>query len=56
MFGIDEVNKMWYYIVKGDYLKYMTNDISDANRCMLKRGYSIKNIREEKGVYIIEVF
>lgn len=56
MFGIDEVNSMWYYIVKGDYLKYMTNDKSDANRYMLKHGYSIKNIREERGVYIIEVF
>lgn len=47
---------MWYYIVKGDYLKHMTPDISDTNRYMLKNGYSVKNIREERGVYIIEVF
>lgn len=56
MYGIDEVNNMWYYIVKGDYLKYMTNEINDANRFLLRNGYSIKNIRDERGVYILEVF
>lgn len=43
MYGIDEVSNM-------------TNEISDANRFLLRNGYSIKNIREERGVYIVEVF
>lgn len=56
MYGIDEVTKMWYYITKDDYLKYMTNEVGDVNRYLLHNGYSVKNIREERGVYIIEVF
>lgn len=47
---------MWYYIVKDNCLKYMTNEINDANRFLLQNGYGIKNIREERGVYILEVF
>ena len=47
---------MWYYVVKDDYLKYMSNDISDINHFRLRNGYSVKNIREDKGVYIVEVF
>ena len=56
MYGIDEVNMMWYYITKDDYLKYMTNEVGDVNRYLLRNGYSVKNISEYKGAYIIEVF
>lgn len=47
---------MWYYIVKDNCLKYMTNEVGDVNRYLLRNWYSVKNIREDKGVYIIEVF
>lgn len=47
---------MWYYIVKNDYIEYMTNEINDANMFLLRNNYSVKNIREERGVYIVEVF
>lgn len=47
---------MWCYIVKDKCLKCMTNKINDANRFLLQSGYGIKNIREGRGAYIIEVF
>lgn len=47
---------MWYCIVKDKRLKYMTNEINDVNRFLLQNGYGIKNIRDGRGAYIIEVF
>lgn len=48
MYGIDEVSNIIPHITKDDYLKYMTNEVGN--------GYSVKNISEYKGAYIIEVF
>lgn len=31
-------------------------EVGDVNRYLLRNGYSVKNIREYKGAYIIEVF
>lgn len=56
MYGIEEVNNMWYYILEKNICMYITPDLSDVNKWLEMNNKSIIKIwRRNANDIIIEV-
>lgn len=57
MYGINEVNNMFYYITENEICKHVTNDSTDVNKWLKEHQKTIKTIytKHDMKEVIIEV-